>query len=67
MNPQLFPKPTRVMRQPRKDSIRFWWQVALAELAIARTPWWWPTFHRIRARLLETDKQTAAMAALERV
>lgn len=58
--PQLFPKPPRQMKQPRKDSIRFWWAVALAELAYARTPRWWRWWHRAYARVVETDPETAA-------
>lgn len=55
--PQLFPKPKRTWRlkQPRKDAIRFRAEVAEAQLAYARTPWWWRIWHRISSRLREAD------------
>lgn len=68
MNPQLFPKPPRRMKQPRKDSIRRRAELAEAQLAYRATPRLWRLGHRLFARLVETDKQTAAeQAALERV
>jgi hypothetical protein len=57
---QLIPKPPRKMLQPRKNEIRRRLEVAKAEAALASTPRWWRLFNRIRARVVETDPETAA-------
>lgn len=62
--PQLIPKPPRRMLQPRKDAIRRRAEVAEARLAFERTPRWWRIWHRIWARVIEVDKETAAQAAM---
>lgn len=65
---QMFPKPPRRMKQPRKDSIRRRAELAEAQLAYRATPRLWRLGFRLFARVAETDKQTAAeQAALERV
>ena len=53
----------RRKRQPTAEMMREQLRLAADEIIRLRTPWW----HRIYARLVETDKQTAALAALERV
>lgn len=56
VHPQMFPKPPRRMKQPRKDSIRFRAEVAEARLAYERTSIWWRIWHRIWARVVDVDK-----------
>jgi hypothetical protein len=58
--PQLIPKPPRRMKQPRKDEIRRRLEVAQARAAYASTPRWWRLWNRLRVRVVETDKRTAA-------
>jgi hypothetical protein len=48
------------MLQPRKDRIRWRAEIAEAQLAFHRTPRWWRLWNRARARLVETDPETAA-------
>lgn len=48
---QLFPKPPKRMKQPRKDAIRLRAELAEAQLAYTRTPWWWRLWHRIDSRI----------------
>ena len=48
---QLFPRPPKRMKQPRKDEIRRRAQLAQARLAFHTTPVWWRRWHRIAARL----------------
>lgn len=55
--PQLFPKPPRRMKQPRKDAIRWRAELAEARLAFHTTPRWWRLAHRFWARIVEVDDQ----------
>lgn len=48
------------MKQPRKDTLRRRLEVAQAELTYRTTPRWWRLWHRAFARVVETDKETAA-------
>lgn len=57
---QMFPKPPRRMKQPRKDAVRRRAEVAEARLAYASTPRWWRLWNRLRVRVVETDPETAA-------
>lgn len=57
---QLIPKPPRRMRQPTKDRVRLRAELAEAHLALASTPRWWRLWNRLRARVVETDPETAA-------
>jgi hypothetical protein len=43
------------MLQPRKDTLRRRLAVAEARAAFAETPYWWRIWHRIRARVVETE------------
>ena len=59
---QLFPKEKLKwrMKQPKKDTLRRQLELAEARAAVASTPRWWRLFNRIRARVVETDPETAA-------
>jgi hypothetical protein len=50
-HPQLFPKPPKRMKQPRKADIRWRAELAEAQLAYLRTPRWWRIWHRLASRL----------------
>jgi hypothetical protein len=50
-HPQLFPKPPKRMKQPRKADIRWRAELAEAQLAYLRTPHWWRIWHRLASRL----------------
>ena len=52
---QLFPRPPKRMRQPRKDAIRLRAELAEARLAYERTPVWWRLWHRVWVRIVEVD------------
>ena len=52
---QLFPRPPKRMRQPRKDAIRLRAELAEARLAYERTPMWWRLWRRIWVRIVEVD------------
>lgn len=58
------PKRKWALKQPRKDAIRRRAEIAEAMLAYQRTPRWWRIWHRIWARVIEVDKETAAQAAM---
>lgn len=56
------------MKQPQKSVLRWELELARAQFAYASTPRLWRLGFRLFARVVETDKQTAAeQAALERV
>ena len=57
---QLIPKPPKRMKQPRKDAIRLRAELAEAQLALRATPRRWRLWHRLFARVVETDPETAA-------
>ena len=62
------PRKRRQMLEPTKDELRQQIAAKDARIAYLETPWWRRAWIRARARVVETDKQTAAeQAALERV
>jgi hypothetical protein len=56
MRPELFPKPPKRMKQPRKDAIRWRAELAEAQLAYRSTPVWWRIWHRIASRIRKEPK-----------
>jgi len=58
MSEQLFPKPRKRMKQPRKDAIRWRAELAEALLAFHLTPRWWRLWHRLASRLRSERKPT---------
>ena len=60
--PDLIPKPKKNwrMKAPRKAAVYLRAELAEAREAYRSTPRWWRLFNRIRARVVETDPETAA-------